>query len=187
MKKSLSRSTLIALAAAALGLTALAPAYAQPFGGNAPETRQITGGKAHIQRPDTGFAQHRPGSLIDALIAARDAEAVDVAAIRLTHQLGLTDAQQSLLSALKADVLTARETIDAAREALAPVSEDEAASPDLTARYAGMVAMTSARAEALAHIQPAFEAFVAALDDEQRAALTPERPTGTPSHGHPRR
>lgn len=176
--KPLSRSARVAIAAAALGLTTLAvPAYAQPLGGGGmPQARQIEGGKAHAHRPGTGIAQHRPGGLVEALLGARDAEAADVAIVRLSHRLDLTEAQQALLDALKVDVLAAREAIDAARQAIAPVAEDEAATLDLTARYAGMVAMTSARAEALAYVQPAFDAFIATLDAQQLETLSPERP-----------
>ncbi len=48
-----------------------------------------------------------------------------------------------------------------------------------------MVAMTTARAEALEAIQPSFEAFVESLDDTQLETLTPQHP-GRPHEGGPR-
>ena len=178
--KVITRTALLAITTASIGVGALAPAFAQPFGGNNNHVQRIEGGEARSFRPD--FASrfgpaHRGGMILDMLVSGRGAEAIDIAAVRLTHQLDLTQDQQALLEDLRLAALDAQTNVQSARDDIAPVSEDEADQPDLIARYAGMVAMTTARAEALEAIQPSFEAFVQSLDDAQIDKLMPGRPT----------
>jgi hypothetical protein len=175
---TLSRTALIACLATALGAASLAPAYAQGTGdgprGPGFGFQRIEGGHARAFRPDGGQHMRRHGILAE-LIGAHSAEAIDVAAVRLTHRLELTAAQTALLETLKSEALAAQSELATAREALMPVTEGEAERPDITARYAGMVAMATARAEALTALQPAFEAFVESLSTEQLELLRPEQ------------
>lgn len=177
--KSLSRTLLLTLTAASLGAVSFAPAMAQPAPEESPAMHQFQQGGPQGQRPGFGpqgprpgfgFQQHRPGGEAPGLIGvlfSGNAEAIDVAAVRLTHRLELTDEQVALLDALKEQALDAQIEIADIRESLRPVAEEDAADPDLVARFAGLVAMTTARAEALESMQPAFDAFVGSLTDEQ--------------------
>lgn len=171
--KPITRTALVAIAAAAIGTTAMAPAFAQPFGGHQ-MIQRIPGGETRAFRPDHGGFGMR-GGLLGMFFSERGAEAIDVAAVRLTHQLDLTEEQAALLEDLRLAALDAQADVAEVREEFAP-ADDETAEPDLVARYAGLVAMTTARAEALEAVQPAFEAFVASLDDTQLETFTPQRP-----------
>lgn len=186
--KNLKRTAIITIAAASIGAATLAPAIAQPFGG-ARDTgvHQIHGDGARSFRPggDNPMGHFRQGGgLGEMFLSDHGAEAIDIAAVRLTHLLDLTDDQKALLEDLRAAALGAYDDVQAARDEIAPVAEDDAAQPDLVARFAGMVAMTTARAEALETLQPTFETFVGSLDQTQLEKLTPQRrgdPRVTPS------
>lgn len=182
--KTASRTALVACLATALGISALAPVHAQgPDGNRGPGfgVQRVEQGNGPAFRPGGNQQMNHPGILSE-LIAARNAEAIDVAAVRLSHRLDLTDAQAALLETLKTDALAAQGELSAAREAIRPIDETDAERPDLTARYAGLVAMTTARAEAMAAIQPAFEAFVESLTDAQLERLGPDQ-RGPGRHG----
>lgn len=187
--KNLTRTAIVTIAAAAIGAGSLAPALAQPFDGP-----RDNGGVQHIQ--GDGARSFRPGGdspmghfgrgpgfghgggLVDMFFSDRGAEAIDIAAVRLTHLLALSDDQKALLEDLRTAALDAFEDVQATREEIAPVAEDEAATPDLVARFAGMVAMTTARAEALETLQPTLEAFIGSLDEAQLEKLVPHHPGG---------
>ena len=187
--KNLTRTAIVTIAAAAIGAGSLAPALAQPFGGPRDNggIQNIEGESARSFRPGGGNpmghfgrgpAFGHGGGLVDMFFSGRGAEAIDIAAVRLTHLLALTDDQKVVLEDLRTAALEAFEDVQAAREEIAPVAEDEAAMPDLVGRFAGMVAMTTARAEALETLQPAFEAFIGSLDAAQLEALAPHHPGG---------
>lgn len=174
--RKLTKSTLAILTTAIVGVTALTPAvYAQPLPDRNGEIHRIDGAKARAHRPNMGGARMMQRPALFGLLAAPNAEAIDIAGVRLTHQLDLTDEQTLLLDALKDAALEAQNSLAITREAIRPVSEEDASDPDLVAGYAGIVAMTTARAEALEAMQPTFEAFVGSLDDEQIEKLN-ERP-----------
>lgn len=179
-----TRAKAIILAVTTMGLsaTALLPANAQPPRGG-PGIQHIEGGAAHTARPDgmPRFGQHmgggmdRSGNLLGAFFIGGNAEAIDIAAVRLTHRLDLTETQQELLETLRVAAIDAADGLVQAREAIAPDSEADAATVDLVARYAGVVALTTARAEALQALQPAFDAFAQSLNADQLAQLAPPR------------
>lgn len=186
--KNLTRTAIVTIAAVAIGAGSLAPALAQPFGGPRDNggIQNIEGESARSFRPGDSPMGHfgrgpgfgHGGGLVDMFFSGRGAEAIDIAAVRLTHLLALTDDQKVVLEDLRTAALEAFEDVQAAREEIAPVAEDEAATPDLVGRFAGMVAMTTARAEALETLQPAFEAFIGSLDAAQLGELAPHRPGG---------
>lgn len=169
--KPVTRTALVAIATAAIGTTAIAPALAQPFGGGHQMIQRIPGGEPRTFRPDHRGGVSMRGGLLAMFFSERGAEAIDIAAVRLTHQLDLTEEQATLLEDLRLAALDAQADVAEVREQFAP---DEEA--DLVARYAGLVAMTTAHAEALEAIQPAFEAFGASLDDTQLETLAPHHP-----------
>ncbi|MCD7061133.1 Spy/CpxP family protein refolding chaperone [Pelagibacterium xiamenense] len=178
---TLKKSALLVLATGVLTVGALAPAAYAQAPANDWRAERIEGGDARAFRPGNMGGQRfqggprMQGGILAMLVSAPDAQALDIAAVRLTHQLDLTGDQVAALDALKTAALEAREDLDAAREAIAPLEGDPTAE-DITARYANMVAMTTARAEALEAVQPAFEAFVNSLEDDQVALLAPQHP-----------
>ncbi|WMT85316.1 Spy/CpxP family protein refolding chaperone [Pelagibacterium sp. 26DY04] len=182
--KPISKAALVAFTAASIGATSLAPAFAQPFGGGQHVIQRVPGGEARSFRPGPvpGFGMH--GGLFGMFLSG-NAESIDVAAVRLTHRLDLTEDQQTLLEDLRLAALDAQAEIITAREEFAPAADEAMSDTDLIARYAGLVAMTTARADALEAIQPAFEAFVSSLDDTQLESLVPQRPDWAPERSAP--
>lgn len=172
---TLRKSALLALAAGALTVGAFAPAaYAQPPA-NDWRAERIEGGDARAFRPGEVHGPGMRGGILGLLLGAPDAEAIDVAAIRLTHRLELTDDQIAALDALKSATLEAQQELADAREAIAPLA-GEVSAQVIAARYAGLVAMTTARAEALEAVQPALVTFVESLDEDQITRLAPQHP-----------
>ncbi|WP_332715241.1 Spy/CpxP family protein refolding chaperone [Pelagibacterium mangrovi] len=184
--KIITKTALVALAAASIGATSFAPAFAQPFGGGHHAIQRVPGGEARSFRPGPdAFGGFGMGGGLIGMFLMGNAEVVDIAAVRLTHRLDLSDEQQELLENLRLAALDAQGQIAEIREEFSSSDEDAATASDITARYAAMVAMTTARAEALEAIQPSFEAFVESLDDTQLETLTPQHP-GRPHEGGPR-
>lgn len=183
--KPISKAALVAFAAS-IGATSLAPAFAQPFGRGQHVIQRIPDGEARSFRPGPqgigGFGMH--GGL-SGMFLSGNAESIDVAAVRLTHRLDLTKDQQTLLKDLRLVALDAQAEIATARQEFAPAADEAMSDTDLIARYAGLVAMTTARADALEAIQPAFEAFVSSLDDTQLESLVPQRPDWAPERPAP--
>lgn len=175
--KTISTAAILALVTATLGFSAAAPAFAQDAA--APAAGQLKSG----HNDDRGF---RPGGNGpreglghgDILGFERGAEAIEVAIVRLSHRLELTDAQQALLETLKTDALAAADTFSAATEGLRPVrpaSGETTERPDAAARLENRIALETARLAALESVQPAFVAFFDSLSDEQKASFMPER------------
>lgn len=174
--KPITKAALLTIAAASIGAASMAPALAQPFGGGHHAIQRIPGLEARSFRPDPdsfgGFGMR--GGLMGMFLGS--AEAIDVAAVRLSHRLDLTEDQQALLEELRLAARDAQVGVAQVREEFTSVPEETATEADIIAGYAGLVAMTTARAEALEAVQPAFEAFVESLDETQIEALTPRRP-----------
>lgn len=172
--KTMSTRTMLAVAAATLGLSAIAPAMAQPAP-PAPgiEAPQPDGGAV---RPGHGGLQ-RPGGFGGVFDLERGAEAIEIAVVRLNHRLDLSAEQQTLLDTLKTDALAAAEGFANATETLRPTSasDDEApARSDFAEALDTRIALDTARLDALKAIQPAATAFFDSLTDDQKAQMTPQ-------------
>ncbi|MCP8883850.1 Spy/CpxP family protein refolding chaperone [Devosia sp. XJ19-1] len=192
--KTISTSAIVALMTATIGLGALAPTLAQE---TAPATQS--------QPADTNPAEHgfrhgggmRQGSMGGGmgggmggfLNIERGAEAIEIAIVRLTHAIDLTDEQSVLLEDLKSDALAAAAAFETATDGLRPTppAEGETAErPDMSERFGNRIAIQSAQLAALEAVQPAFAAFFDSLTDEQLAELMPEhgeRAAGMGKHG----
>lgn len=169
--KTISTSAIIAVMAATLGLTAIAPAMAQ----TAAPTSQAETSQAF--RPGHNGPQRGSG-FGGFLNIERGAEAIEVAIVRITHRLDLTAEQQSLLDTLKTDALAAAETFATATEGLrpsAPAEGQRPERPDFAQALDTRIAIDGARLAALEAIQPAATAFFDSLTDEQKAQLTPQQ------------
>lgn len=184
--KTISTTAIVAVMTAALGLSAVAPAMAQQA---APLHQQN-----HMQKgdgPGRHFNDQRPGQdgprndgpgrggmLGGLLDFGGDGENIEVALVRLSHRIELTDAQKTLLETFKTAALAAQadfaKAVDAVRPA-APAAGATAERPDVVARLGQRITLEKAHVEALTAVQPSFEAFFTSLTDEQKTQLMPQR------------
>lgn len=191
----LNSTAIAALLTAAIGLTAAAPAMAQDSttapAVSAPATDlQVAKngwgpGKHHQGGPRQGEGGPMkqggprgpggPGGLMGIFGFERGAEALEIAFVRLSHVITLTDAQKPLFDDLKTTALTAQTEFSDAVEAARPAA-DVATPPDIAAVLKSRIALETAHAKALSTVLPKLEAFTASLTDEQKTALTPQRP-----------
>ena len=194
--KTITKTAIVALMAATIGLSALAPAFAQDAA--QAQTQTQNGPGLHLRHGDKGPGQmggHMSGG--DFLNFVRGVEAVEIAMVRLSHRIELTAEQQPLFDAFKATALSAAADFAAATEGLrpqggpavaTPPAEGEVATataPDISERLENRIAIETAQLAALEAVQPAAAAFFDSLTDEQKAQLTPERPEhgGMPGMG----
>ncbi|MGB3339425.1 MAG: Spy/CpxP family protein refolding chaperone [Devosia sp.] len=185
--KTITTSAIVALMTATIGLSTIAPTFAQDA---APAQAQQQGGPGlHFHHDNQGPRQGggmRSGA--DLFSFERGAEAIEIALVRLSHRIDLTAEQQPLFDALKTSALSAAADFATTTESLrpaAPVEGETAAAPDLSQRLENGIALQTARLAALEAVQPAATAFFDSLTDEQKAALTPQRPdrNGMPGFG----
>lgn len=184
---TLPKTALAALVAGTIGLTAAVPtAFAQEAAPQQPPVRHHRMFDGNMNHP--GF-QHRnfhripmaragmgpmgPGAgLVNLACSPRGAEALEIAFVRLSYRLDLTDTQQPLFDDLKTAALDAQknfaDTCKAARS-------DATAKADPLAAYKARIAVESAHLDALNSVMPKFETFVGSLDDAQKAKLVPQR------------
>lgn len=177
--KTISKPAIVALLTAALGLTSLAPSFAQEAAPAAPAAADVQKpGHDHnrFQRPEQfpGFQRHMEirhgGSFLN---FERGAEAAEIGLVRLSHRVELTAEQQPLFDAMKTAILAAADDFASAAQAARPTAD--AAKPDIAARLDARIAITSANLTALEAIKPSVTAFFDSLTPEQQAALAPER------------
>jgi len=132
-------------------------------------------------RNGPGMRQGGGAGMLGLLNIERGAEAIEIALVRLSHAIDLTDEQKVLLESLKSDALAAAAAFETATQGLRPTrpaAGQTAEQPDMSQRLDNHIAVASARLAALEAVQPAFTAFFDSLTDEQKAGLMPERPNG---------
>ena len=180
--KTITAGAVVALMTASLGLVAVAPAMAQ----QAPAQNQSVQ-KGH--GPDRGFRHDRGdqsgpgrrgggGELGGILQFGRSAEAIEVALVRLSHQIEMTPEQTALFDAIKTASLDAQSDFATAVEAVLPKPAEAGATaerPSFTERLDMRIAVEGAHVAALTAVQPALTAFFDSLTPEQQAQLTPQR------------
>jgi hypothetical protein len=121
-----------------------------------------------------GFGLGRGAGMLGLVCSENGAEALEIAFVRTSHQLDLTDAQQPLFDAFKAKALTTQTSFaDECQAAMPEAAAD--ARPDLLEGLKATIKVDEARIAALNAVLPDFEAFYASLTDEQKAALMPGR------------
>jgi len=179
----LTKTALVATLAGTLGLVATVPAtFAQDAGPNAGPKRPAA---QDVQRPgqwrqhnNMRFNAQRPeGSrgIIDLLGTPRGAEALEIAFVRLSHRIDLTDTQKPLFEDLKTTALAAQSSFaDAAKAARESLTANNQR-PDLVTGLKARVAVDTARLEAINTVLPKLEAFMNSLSDQQKADLMPRR------------
>lgn len=180
--KTISTTAILALMTASIGLGAVVPALAQdattaaPTAQTQPADPSATGERGFRNGP--GMRQGGGMGGLGLFSIEHGAEAVEIAIVRLSHAIELTDEQTVLLEALKTDALAAVAAFEAATEGLRPTPPAEgetAALPDISERFENRIAIQTAQLAALEAVQPAFTAFFDSLTDEQKAELVPER------------
>jgi len=154
-------------------------AYAQPAPRpDQPQMRQHRvepGGPFH-QR----FMRHRNG-LEGLLHFGRTAENLEIAFIRLSYRLDLTNEQQTLFDALRDDAMAAQETFATALADALPERERGADRPDIADRLETRLAIASAHLAAMEAVLPAFTSFYDSLTEQQKASLeSPRHHRGQP-------
>lgn len=182
--KTIKASAIVALMTASIGLSAVAPAFAQD---SAPAQAQPGGPGLHLRYDDHGPRGGMGGGAFFSF--ERGAEAIEIALVRLSHRVELTAEQQPLFDAFKATALSAATDFAAATASLrpaAPAGGETPAVPDFSERLENGIALQKARLAALEAVQPAATAFFDSLTEEQKSALTPQRPDrdGMPGFGH---
>lgn len=181
--KTLPKTAIVALMTTAIGFSAVAPTFAQDAAPAAQADRRDNF-RHHDQRPQ------RPGPMggSDILGFERGAEAVEIAFVRLSHAIELTDEQQALFDTFRTEALAAAEDFATTAEGLRPAAPAEGETPvrpNIAERLENRIALDTARLDALKSVQPAAVAFFDSLTEEQLAELTPHRPgrDGMPGFG----
>jgi hypothetical protein len=189
---TLPKTVLVALVAGTIGLTAAVPAtFAQDaaptpqpparhqmFDGKmnhhnfAPRPGRMERGFRHMPMARAGMGPMGGGNLINIACSPRGAEALEIAFVRLSYRLDLTDTQQPLFDDLKTAALAAQHDFADTCKAARP---NGTAKADPLTAYKGRIAVESAHVDALNTVLPKFEAFIGSLDDAQKAKLTPHR------------
>lgn len=176
--KTIKTTAIVALMTAAIGLTAIAPTYAQDAA-PAPTQEQAfrPGGPGlHLRQDNQGPGR---GGFLDFFGRGDSTEAVEIALVRLSHAIEMTAEQQALFDTLKTDAIAAAETFSTAVEGLrpaAPVEGQTAQRPEFSEMLENRIAFETAHLAALEAVQPSLTAFFDSLTDEQKADLMPQRP-----------
>lgn len=168
-----TRATILAALVAALGLTAMSPAFAA--------------GAPQHQRPGSGdnrtleFRRDGAGGAFqfaEFSCAPRAADRLDRRLDRMAGRLDLTTDQQKLFDDFRTSALTAQtEFADNCAtlrpERSADKSAGKAERPDLIQRLEQRLKFDEARLAAMTELLPQFKAFYASLTDAQKADLMP--------------
>ncbi|SMQ70387.1 LTXXQ motif family protein [Devosia lucknowensis] len=183
--KTISTTAIVALMTASIGLGAVAPVLAQdnlapPAAEQpaAPDNTMPAPGADRNLRNGPGPRHGGMGGPAGLFDVDRGAEAIEVAIVRLSHAIDLSDDQTTLFDTLKTDALAAAAEFETATKGLRPTppAEGEAAvAPDISERFNNRIALDKARLAAHEAVQPAFTAFFDSLTDEQKAELMPAR------------
>lgn len=173
--KTITSTAVAALLIATLSVTAIAPAFAQETTPPAASSQDQAGKPGPGLRFQHQGGQRGGGDLLD---FGRGAEGVEIALVRLSYRIELTTEQQPLFDALRTAALDAASSFETAVQGLHPdpAATATAERPNPTQRLENRIAIETAHLTALEAVQPAFTAFFDSLTDEQKAALTPERP-----------
>ena len=167
-----TRAKILAALVAALGLTAMSPAFAA--------------GPQH-QRPGSGdnrtleFRRDGAGGAFqfaEFSCAPRAADRMDNRLDRMAKRLELTSDQQKLFDDFRTSALTAQtdfadQCADIRPARSADTSAGKAERPDLIQRLEQRLKMDEARLAAMTELLPQFKAFYESLTDAQKADLMP--------------
>ncbi len=177
---NLTRATILAAVVAALGLTAIAPAFA-----GQQQPRPGDGDRRTLEfRRDGGGGGFR---FVDVSCNPRAADRLERRLERMAERLDLTAEQQKLFEDFRIAALTAQTDFAdncpaPARQSATPDRQpapadksdrksDRAGRPDLIQRLERRLELDEARLAAFAGVLPPFKAFYQSLSDEQKSGL----------------
>ncbi len=179
------KSTLavVALVATTIGLASAFPASAQDAAPTLAAASDHGPGMHRVWRHDGpgragGMGMRgmgRTGGLLALACSDKGPEALDVALLRLSYRLDLTDAQKPLFDAFRTKALTTETSFADTCKASRPDKTADA-KPDMLARLKASLAIDQARLTALNDVLPDFEALYSSLTDAQKASINPRGP-----------
>jgi len=198
LKTSTTSKAVMAIAVAAVTLTAIVPAAfaAGPDRGGREFQASRDGGPKHHRDGDRRGGPR--GQFLALGCDPNAAERIETSLVRLGYHVEATGEQKALLDALKTSALDAQADLaavcadvmpaPAAATAEAPAATAEA--PDMLTRLQSGLKLQEARLAAMTAVMPQFEAFYTSLNDEQKAKLEPrggrEGREGRDGRGHGR-
>jgi hypothetical protein len=182
-----TRARILAALVAALGLTAMSPAFAA--GGS----HQARPGFDQRDGRTLDFRRNAPGgvfALASVSCAPRAAERLETRLDRVSARLDLTAEQTPLFDEFRTSALTAQTSF---ADACATLPAGPEANADLIQRLEQRLKFDEARLAAMTELLPQFKAFYESLTDAQKAELMPMRgqrqglalPGNGPRHGGP--
>jgi len=178
--KTISTTAIVALMTVSVGIAAAAPAMAQEAHPRFQQHMQHQGPGPNQQGQRPGNDGPGRGGMLGGLFDfGRDSEKLEIALVRLSHRIELTDQQKTLLESFKTAAIAAQadfsDVVDATRPVAPAAGTTQAERPDIVARLDQRIALEKAHVDALTAVQPSFEAFFTSLTDEQKAELMPQR------------
>ena len=190
LKTSTTSKAVMAIAVAAVTLTAIVPAAfaAGPDRGGREFQVSRDGGPKHHRDGDRRGGPR--GQFLALGCDPNAAERIETSLVRLGYHVEATGEQKALLDALKTSALDAQADLAAvcadvmpapadataeapAADAAAPAEAAPAEAPDMLTRLQSGLKLQEARLAALTAVMPQFEAFYTSLNDEQKAKLEP--------------
>jgi hypothetical protein len=178
--KTISTTAIVALMTISAGLTAAAPAMAQDAQPRMQQQQMQHKGDGpgrHFNNQRAGHNGPARGGMLGGLLDfGRDGETIELALVRLSYRIDLTDEQKALLEDFKTAALAAQADFASTVETIRPKADAASSErPDIVARLAQRITLEKAHVDALTAVQPAFEAFFTTLTDAQKAELMPQR------------
>jgi hypothetical protein len=164
-----TRARILAALVAALGLTAMSPAFA------AGANQQARPGFDQRDGRTLEFRRNAPGGifqLASVSCAPQAAERMETRLGRVSERLDLTADQLPLFDAFRTSALTAQTSF---ADACATLPAGPEASTDLIQRLEQRLEVDGARLTAMTELLPQFKAFYESLTDAQKAELMPMR------------
>ncbi|MGV3490039.1 MAG: Spy/CpxP family protein refolding chaperone [Devosia sp.] len=161
-----NRATVLAALVAALGLTAMSPAFAGSL-------HQARAGLDQRDGRTLDFRRGGPGGvfqLTELSCAPRAADRLETRLDRIAGRLDLTAEQQDLFAEFRNSALVAQTSF---ADECATLRPDRTA--DLVDRLEQRLQFDEARLTAMTELLPQFRAFYESLTDEQKSELTPIR------------
>ncbi len=169
---TMTRASVLAALVAALGLTAMSPAFAA-----GPDNQPRAGKGAAMME----FRRDAPGGAFqfaEFSCGPRAADRLENRLDRMVGRLDLTAEQKKLFEDFRTSALTAQTDFADQCDTIRPDRADRATRaerPDLIQRMEQRLKFDEARVAAMGELLPQFKAFYESLTDQQKAELMPHR------------
>lgn len=170
-----TRATVLAALVAALGLTAMSPAFAAGFPQHQRPGDGNRGPTLEFRRDGAGAFQFAELSC-----APNAADRLENGLDRMAKRLDLSTSQEKLFEDFRTSALTAQTGFADQCDDLRPAqsadkSADKTERPDLIQRLEQRLKFDEARLAAMSELLPQFKTFYASLSDQQKQALMPRQ------------